>query len=537
MQRTVPFTCHLQVLSPSKNESYHLLVFASRDSQSHAVFNEVVRNVNEKFHFDFPLSTDEPPSVLHLCLYATRPDKNQLMCQSVLAWGNMLWPGGMTALYDVKKHPQAIIEMHTPGRQSMLVTPMSPTADISAALISKVRAAYPPHDTNSYLNWVVTPMGDIPVLPFVASISSILTDAQVDNERGEEFLKHQFAIAGTNTGLSSTGWSKCTHAQKSTWVAEAMTIIPRAMIYVQDTVRVGRSDAAADQWVHLLSFPDPDLAGFDCEDSAITVLELLYLLQHLHFDNAMMREVQAFCAPYTACFVFGSLKINGKYSPHAYAALMDSDFLDGKRGAAFQPAIIFEGTARIGGSWCNDPSTTTSMQSFAVHSQLLKALGENKGYARILRSEASLSMVDENHIYGPVYAFITGDHRGQHEAVHLLVRSKSGGVGVPAHDVFSQLPSNRFLTAARYFHSNDCDFSHLCNELPRSHIPYVSKSKRAAHATQGQFHVDIHFASYMQRKNEVLAAIDSMRGEWRITPQTLEITDCLKVQQFWFEKK
>ncbi len=115
-----------------------------------------------------------------------------------------------------------------------------------------------------------------------------------------------------------------------------------------------------------------------------------------------MKEVQAFCA-YTACFVFGSLKIGGKYSPHAYAAMMDSDFLDAKKKATYEPAIAFEGTARIGGSWVSESSPTdASNQSFDVHAQILKALGENKGYARILRSEANLQMVNDCAIYGPV---------------------------------------------------------------------------------------------------------------------------------------
>lgn len=540
---SVKYTGKLVVSNPSgEDESYRLLIFASRNAHQHAAFNELVvlPTSHEEFEFEYTMPRSSRPTWLHFLLFANAPDNHGILNQSLLAWGSTgSVSGGVIALVDVKQKTQAVftVQPKLPISIPAQLQPSTATSEISDAMINRVRAVYKEltHTVDSYLNWVVTPMGKIPVLPFIASVSCILTDTPTDQERGEEFIRHQFEIARINLGLDSTEWQDCSFAQQSKWLTEAVTLIPRSMVYEQDSVRIDKDHhEPADQWVRLLSFPELNLAAFDCEDSAITCLEVLYLIQHVRFQNSFMKRVQKFCQPYTACFIFGSLQISNSYCPHAYAALLDSDFLDGRVSNSCAPAIIFEGTARLGGSWTEDKTTKASDDSFLVHTSIIRALGPGKGYGRVLRNESSLQFVKENGIYGPVYGVLSGDHHGR-DAIHLLARAKSSKqIGVSADDLFTYSSSCAFTTACSYPNATRSEFMMLCNELPRSHIPFVATSKTMIHKNSGEFYVAMHYEAYMQRQDEVQAAIKNLRGSFTITSQVLRVTDQLKLQQLWF---
>lgn len=537
----VRYDCKIVVTHRSDEETFRLVVFASREAHKHAAFNETVilPSGDEQFELEYAMAQENRPMWFHFLLFANAVDEHNVMNQTLLAWGKLsASSGGVIKLIDVKRKHQAILcvvpkgLLWSPSKQ-----PSIKTTDATQGMIDHVRNVYKDltHTVDSYLNWVETPMGKIPVLPFVASVSCILTDAHTDQERAEEFLLHQFDLARTNTGLTQKSWEKCSEAEKSKWLSEAVTLIPRSMIYKQDTVRVekGRHDAA-DQWVRLFNFPEPNIAAFDCEDSAILCLEVLYLIQHVQFKSKTMIDVQQFCKSYTACFVFGTLRIDSDYCPHAYAAMIDSNLLDASPSSV-SPGIIFEGTARLGGSWTEDVSTKATHASYSTHTALLRKLGHGKGYGRVLRNESSLEFVKQNEIYGPVYGLITGDHRGK-DALHLLVHVKgSTKIGIAANDLFASKPTSvAFKVAASYSNSADSEFTQLCNELPRSHIPFVATSKNSEHSTQGDFYVAMHYETYLHREQEVQAALSEMRKSFTITSQVIHVTDQLKQQQFWF---
>ena len=539
----VGYACKIVVTNPADDETFRLVVFASRDAHRHAAFNETVilPTGSEQFEFEYVMEQEERPQWLHFLLFSNAVDDHGILNQSLLAWGNLGFAsGGVTRLVDVKRKSQAILTV-TPKRpiSSLPVQPQpsTETTEIAQSMIDQVRNVYKDltHTVDSYLNWVETPMGKVPVLPFIASVSCILTDARIDQERAEEFLLHQFDLAQTNSDILSKTWQECSVAEKCKWLSEAVTLIPRSMIYEQDIVRTDKDHhEPADQWVKLLSFPESNFAAFDCEDSAILCLEVLYLIQHVQFKSSRMLLVQEFCKPYTACFVFGTLRIGSDYCPHAYAALVDSNLLDSS-SSPILPTIIFEGTARLGGSWTHDLATKASQTSYSTHTTLLKALGSGKGYGRVLRNESSLEFAKQNEIYGPVYGLITGDHRGK-DALHLLVHKKGRSqIGLPADELFRIAPTTAaFKIAASYRDSANSEFMQLCNELPRSHIPYVATSKNSLHATQGDFYVAMHYETYNQREQEVQAALQELRGSFTITSQVLQVTDQLKQQQFWF---
>jgi hypothetical protein len=292
------------VTNPANEEVFRLVVFASRDAHRHASFDEtvVLASASEQFEFEYAMKKGEQPAWLHFLLFSDALDDHGILNQSLLAWGNLAAAsGGVARLIDVKRKPQAILTI-TPKRpiSSLPVQPQPSieTTAIAQSMIDQVRSVYKDleHTVDSYLNWVETPMGKIPVLPFIASVSCILTDAPVDMERAEMFLVHQFDIARTNACLAHRIWETCSSAEKAKWLSEAVTIIPRSMIYEQDNVRIDQNHhEPADQWVKLLCFPEANLAAFDCEDSAILCLEVLYMIQHTRFKNSRMLQVQEFC--------------------------------------------------------------------------------------------------------------------------------------------------------------------------------------------------------------------------------------------------
>ena len=535
----------LEVSNPVAEETCKLLFFASREHHIHAAFHEVATVTADEFEFACPLlgSVDR----FLVVLFSNRPDHHGILYQSCIAWGVFeINQNAACRLVDVKDRTQAVLrlEFETPGRH-LVATLKRPLVadDLASASMARVREAYETlqHSTDSFLCWVVTPTGRVPVLPFVVSVSSILTSAAGDLQRGEEFLLHLFSLAATNTRIGSKPWQQCNDAERCEWLAEAVMLIPRAMVYQQDVVRVGGGmpDKSADQWVRLLSFPEPNLAGFDCEDSALIALEILHLLKHIPFQNQLLRGVQSFLSGYTACFIFGSLKVGDSYSPHAYAALLDSRFIDGDRASVMHPAIVLEGTARIGGSWTLDHGAAVKRESFNVHLKLLGQLRSNAGYARVLRSEASMGMVAENGVYGPIHAVIAGEHGPSREAVHLLVHAAgSSKISVTPQQLFEYSPAVKFKTALSYnphTSSSGREFATMCNELPRSAIPFVEDSKIARPAeSSGRFHVDIHYETYVKRQGEIDRAVDNVRGGMRVAKQAVQITDQLKVMQIWF---
>jgi len=536
----------LDVVNPVANESYKLLLFASREHHTHAAFHEVATVSADRFHLSCPLFgvVDR----IYVVLFSNRVDQGGLFYQSCLAWGvvELDSSGGViiSRLVDVKDQTQAVLRVESQSgmlvRASKRIT--SGEEDLVAASIAHVRGVYSGlvHDTNSYLCWVATPTGKVPVLPFIASASCILTPAAVDIERGEEFLAHLFALAAINTRMGSKPWQKCNDAERCEWLAEAVLLMPRAMIYQQDVVRVGggTADRSADQWVRLLSFPEPNLAGFDCEDSAILTLEILHLLKRIPFESALLRGVQSFLADYTACFIFGSLKVDDAYSLHAYAALLDARFLDGDRSSKMRPSIVLEGTARIGGSWVLDHNATLKRESFHLHLKLLGQLRREAGYARILRSEASMAMANENGVYGPIHAVIAGEHGQARDAVHLLAHTAgSSHISVTPMQLFAYSSDVQFKTALAYNpQSGAAGYSSMCNDLPRSIIPFVAESKAARPSeAAGRFHVDIHYETYVKRKGEIDRAVENARGGMRVTKLAVRITDQLKVMQIWFQ--
>ena len=108
----------------------------------------------------------------------------------------------------------------------------------------------------------------------------------------------------------------------------------------------------ADQWMRLLGVPDLHVAGYDCEDSALLCLEILHLLKRTDFQDPILQQVQQMLRAYTACFVFGTLLINESTlrtpMPHFSQSTFSTDRRFSKQ--PFPSAIVFEGTARIGGS-------------------------------------------------------------------------------------------------------------------------------------------------------------------------------------------
>ena len=551
------FDAVLSLTHPKTNEKLSLLLFAARDISRHAVYNEVVRDITHEipFVFSFGDGLVAIPSILHLVLFSTSQSVDGIRNEVVLAWGSIHISAGKqtSILTDACTHTQATMKFHCTStirvRQEKEVEHVNRAA---SAMMSQVQRVYSTltHTLDSYLCWVVSSVGRVPVLPFIASIADILT-CQKDNERGEAFLEYHFRIAGAN--LQLTDFHACSTNEKGKWVAEMCTLVPRAMIYTNDSVRIENNISkepgmlGADQWVRLFNFPHPNRASVDCEDCAISILEVLYLLQHIPFTHSTLQAVRTFLRPYTACFVFGSLRCGVASGPHAYVALLDSNFIQDacipthtnkpRRNRA--PTIVIEGTARVGGVW--DDNTLSLDTSTQVHGALMRVLDPDAGYDRVIRNETNMHTANEQQLYGDVYAILSGDHSQQAHAIHLLaVRTGTTSVGVSPDILFGSSADGaiEFHVAASYNNATNSPFKHMCNSLPMSHIPCVPENKiDVAKDGIGEFHVDIHYETYMRRKTDVQSALLPFRNTFYITEHIQQLSVQLNVMQFWFKRK
>lgn len=159
------------------------------------------------------------------------------------------------------------------------------------------------------------------------------------------------------------------HAHEQAYVvADAVTLIPRALKYAFDLRRSGQ---ATEQWFHLQWMPRHLLptAGFDCEDGAAFVfhcLSALKLANHRMLDG------------YTPALLLCEIQATdpNEYGPHVAAALLDTHFVQACEASSVRrsvstgggentlttprhqsydkQAIIFESTNFTSGPWCSE---------------------------------------------------------------------------------------------------------------------------------------------------------------------------------------
>ena len=396
------------------------------------------------------------------------------------------------------------------------------------------------HDSSSFLCWVMTPGGKIPVLSYLCALGSILLPSDADgdfvNKQAVKLLKRLYENA--ESSVNRGDWNSCTSAQRARWVVEMAAAIPRAMIYEPDAVRTGQgpimNTSPADQWVHLLNFPEPNKAGFDCEDAAICALEMIYLMKHLDLSTeCKLQQVQEFIKPYSACFLFGNIRIGCNTCAHAYAALIDSNYIDDPSQSNRNPTIVIEGTARVGGYW-HDEGDEAMKQSFSIHQKVNQALGHGQGFSRVIRDEAHMKLISENDFYGNVHAVIVPDHKGTGKGMHLLVHYEgSDKIGATPQDLFSSEASIRFKSILET--TLEASLT-MCMDLPRSYIPYCIDGD-SKQDPQGEFHVDIHWDTFQVKKQKVIELIGAKLGnKWKITVQQAILTDQLSVARMWFSR-
>ena len=131
--------CTLQIQA-RKNDSFRLLVFASRDVHSHAAFHESV---------DLPagVPTEAPwlrcgDSPLHFCLFVNTLDADGLYTQTLLAWGHYS-SEAVCNLTDVKGKYQARL-VFTQRIKCIAEPSSSPSmvAKLAEMILNQVRQAY-----------------------------------------------------------------------------------------------------------------------------------------------------------------------------------------------------------------------------------------------------------------------------------------------------------------------------------------------------------------------------------------------------------
>lgn len=213
----------------------------------------------------------------------------------------------------------------------------------------------PSGDFTDYYGPVDTPFGEMPILVIAQVTCNVISTTS------KEVFFIQLFKAGCKgkKPKSITEWALVLN--------EVCTAITRPLTYTSD---LDENRKACEQYTCPGWFPDPSKAGFDCEDGAMYIMSLLWVLMHEEFNKDLMSKDEytallalvAFAKHYTACLTFGVLQGNG----HAFVTLLDTNYLQGKQ--ATYPGILCESTEYYEGVYTPEllASTTTGRKPTPV---------------------------------------------------------------------------------------------------------------------------------------------------------------------------
>jgi hypothetical protein len=194
----------------------------------------------------------------------------------------------------------------------------------------------PEDDFADYYGPVDTPFGEMPIL----AMAQLTRNVIYDDSKEAFFLQLFKAGCKGKKPKSVDEWAMVLN--------EVCTFITRNLQYTADLDEYGKP---FEQYTCPGWFPDPKKAGFDCEDGAMYMMSLLWVLMHTEFKQKSMSvedyndllALIAFAKNYTACLTFGVLQGKG----HAFVTLLDTKFLMG--GKATHPSILCESTVYFEG--------------------------------------------------------------------------------------------------------------------------------------------------------------------------------------------
>ena len=557
----------LEVVHSFHPETYKVCVYGSSDSQHIGAFNSFALVSDGKIgwpvQLDYNVLPDQTmPYYLHFDVYAIGPDPQMgLLSDLHLGRGRVELAAFKTenkpvvvTIYDIEHQKQAVLTLvsteplrggNTIGDASSLIAATDKDRGVNASkarksLISKTTEGYaalgklfycdPSRVWVSYRCWEFE---DAPIVAFVHLTTRILHDTT----KSERLLLHLMRVAGCMYGYKLDKLDVLTDDEKGDWLAEMCAIYFRGQLYCHDYYRTMSSDKNdTDEWSCLNAFPSDGLTGFDCEDGAEWILELLMLLRCGVFKSSSLNAMKSFYAGYTAFFTLGTLSTGVGQDPvdHAYVILLDSRFIIQQRSQPdeLKPAIVIESTTFTQGCFSKsridagerdklsiDVADYNNKQVVFMTSSMLEH--ESK-WRRVCKTRSKVAVSMQRHMYIDVWAMVSSSPEDGSVTQYAVHGSNSLGVA------FKDLVEYRsHVNLTPVLIADKATLEDMNKENPRSKIPEVPANPRYPLLLDGQTRFTIRAVDFEANKDLFVTAFKEAVSdkEALVNPVKLEITD------------
>lgn len=443
--RKIPLSFSLtRVLYPVPKEKYYLSVFVGGETPSNFEIPALNQIITKSFHCNSIAD-------LQFWLYTTN-EEDHFVTQTLLAWNSSPINTTTVSLIDIKKQVQATLTIQNYNARHPFTVDSRDNDNLSIdRMIQDTQDMYSHYTFVPSLQAfyrIKSPCGNLPIISFPMLASFV--EPQSDSEQ-----------------LFEVWYQYCNQYQGMECVSEMVTLIVRNLIYRYDTIRGKRKKKRnVDQWVRLGCFPSLKDAGYDCEDAAEYILELLTLFGKVKFKaaNSPLQQLQElYISNYTPFLALGQLNLNPGYTAHAFVVLLDKRYPENgfKTNRRYHPAVVIEPTSYTESVWSNTEDHTTT--TFLKAQQLFE--GKPEFWTSMIHNKMPVSEVKRQNMYGPLTALISKEKH------YLLIQDKNIGVEF-----------NRVIEYQSGFHYESLKLNldviqqKITNSLPLSTIPSAPSS-------------------------------------------------------------
>jgi hypothetical protein len=267
-----------KIVYPHSDDQYSLFLFTSN---SHPLLNTTINHIelSKPVKKELVVTNKPLPAYLHLWLFVTCKDSDQILTQTPLGMARILFSdlNHQIEFKDIEGGLQAVGTVQCLNTLTNFQKPVPDT--LSQYYIEKVWAAY---DKMNYkheqrFSYIETHMVMIPLLAFPILATMIKTS---EEQAAQLFLR-----------LLTVAKQIVSDKDEYELIGEMLTLISRCLMYQPDTVRISEEKTrGVDQWSSLGCFPSLSVAGFDCEDGAKQILELFYLFKSTKLPGSKQYE-------------------------------------------------------------------------------------------------------------------------------------------------------------------------------------------------------------------------------------------------------
>lgn len=497
-----------------KNDEYKMCVFASGDIQCHAALNPpdalTLLHTNVCVFPDTVLCLrlePHPPRFIHFWLYRTSDDSDTNLRVQLLVGCGRVSTGSLLAssssshvdLLDTDEEKQCAFNVsidQSYNQESVAQLTSSHHAciipnkrDISADIIRRSDQAYSTltHDDMQYFVYVETPTGRLPLVSFPL----LVTCLKVDESKAETMLLLLMKVACVQLNIEEEVYM-LNNVKAANVIGEMATLITRALLYVPDASRGGEGDreTITDQWARLGCFPDLGLVGFDCEDGAEQVLEILHVLKYAKLKDLSLRKLQNVMKRYTPFLAVGQLRISkDEIVAHAFVIVLDThyvDYLVAIRDGSSQtavavnlwPPMLIESTNYTQSVWSRDSSDDEfreHIDRYLTEQMFFDCFedGNRKKWEFLIRVRTPVTIINRQNAYPPLSALLTADYQNGNKLIHFLC-TKNGSqnrVGLDIADLMSYNMQVKVKEAINITPEEIRILKDTLSELPPSRFP------------------------------------------------------------------